>query len=50
MACWSGGARRLLKKLSEARRAFIVIVSVKGDREIRKRTTTNHEHEFDRGD
>ena len=42
--------RRLLKKTSEARRASIVIVSVKRDRAIRTSTTTNHEHEFERGD
>jgi hypothetical protein len=42
--------RTLLKKISEARRAFIVIVSVKRDREIRTSTTANHEHEFDRAD
>ena len=37
--------RRLLKKNSEARRASIVIVSVKRDREIQTSTNTNHEHE-----
>jgi hypothetical protein len=41
--------RRLLKKDSEARRAFIVILSVKRDREIGMSTTTTHEHEFKRG-
>src|SRR5262245_4605774 len=41
---------RLLKKISEARRAFPVIVSVKRDREIYTNTTTNHEHELERGD
>src|SRR4029077_12397275 len=40
---------RLLKKISEARRTFLVIVSVKRDREICTSTTTNHKHELERG-
>jgi len=38
------------QKISEARRAFPVIVYVKRDREIYTNTTTNHEHELERGD
>jgi len=41
---------RLLKKISEARRAWTVVVSVKHDREIRSSTNTSDEHEFVRGD
>jgi hypothetical protein len=40
---------RLFKKVSDARRACTVIVSVKRDGEIRS-TNTSHEHEFVRGD
>jgi hypothetical protein len=38
------------KKISNARRAFIVIVSVKRDREFRTSTTTYHENELERGE
>jgi hypothetical protein len=41
---------RLLKKISEVRCTFIVIVFVKRDREIHTSTTTYHEHELERGD
>jgi len=34
------------QKISEARRAYIVIVSVKRDREIRTSTITNDEDEW----
>jgi hypothetical protein len=40
---------RLLKR-SQRRGAFLVIVSVKRDREIRTSTNTSHEHEFKSGD
>ena len=39
--CWQAAQKDL-----DARRAVIVIVSVKREREIQASTTTRHEHEF----
>jgi hypothetical protein len=44
------GVRGPLKKISNARRAFIVIVSVKRDRDFRTSTTTYHENELEQGE